>query len=344
MNIYKQIKTILPGAAAAILMLAPGCAKEVTTDTSEIAREFFEAWMKVNYPDAKPQGLGVYIIDDQPGTGAEMTDDDLYFLADYTITDLKGSVRSTTVVGTAQQVGTFSESNYYGPRFLINRWDYTETGVLEMLPGMKVGGTRTAVIPSWLYYTPQKELKTVEEYLKVNGGANAICTLTLRDKTDDIIEWEIDSLSRFVSLRMDGVDSLKFGFYMKTIKEPDDTSKYGTDSTFCINYTGRLLNGKVFDTTIEDTAKVYGIWSSSKTYAPMYVKKASDYTETTLAADETSTGEKTIDGFAYGLSQLRHNEKIVCAFYSVLGYGYSGSGTSIPSFAPLTFEIEGVDK
>ena len=37
-------------------------------------------------------------------------------------------------------------------------------------------------------------------------------------------------------------------------------------------------------------------------------------------------------------------EKGVGIFYSDLGYSYSGSGKSIPGYAPLVFEIELVAK
>ena len=330
--------------AAASMVLATGCAKEVSTDTSAMAKSFFDSWIKVNHPEATAQGLGVYIIEDQPGNGETVTEDDIYLYTEFTTYDINGNITGTTVEKTSQQIGSFSEATYYGPKMIINLRDYTEAGILEMIKGMRVGGTRTAVIPSWL--NVKKDYDTVEKYLKENGGSNAICTITLKDKTTDIVKWEIDTLAKYVSanFQQSVADSVKFGFYQKTLTEPDDTATYGTDSLFCVNYTGRLLNGKVFDTTIEDTAKVYGIWSSSKTYAPVYIQKASDYTETTMAADETSTGSSTIDGFSYCLSRLRQHEKVICAFYSVLGYGYSGSDPSIPSFCPLVFEIEALDK
>ena len=69
-----------------------------------------------------------------------------------------------------------------------------------------------------------------------------------------------------------------------------------------------------------------------------------DYTEITLGGSSSSDGSTTINGFAYCLSKLKAYEKGICAFYSALGYSYSGSGNVIPSFAPLTFEIEIVDK
>ena len=51
-----------------------------------------------------------------------------------------------------------------------------------------------------------------------------------------------------------------------------------------------------------------------------------------------------ISGFAKTLWDMKAMEKGVGVFYSILGYGYSGSGSSIPAYAPLVFEIELVAK
>ena len=41
---------------------------------------------------------------------------------------------------------------------------------------------------------------------------------------------------------------------------------------------------------------------------------------------------------------MRKHEKGVGMFFSAYGYDYSGSGNTIPAYAPLVFEIEIVDK
>ena len=37
------------------------------------------------------------------------------------------------------------------------------------------------------------------------------------------------------------------GFYYKQLQAPSDTTSFPKDTTIYINYTGRLLNGLVFD-------------------------------------------------------------------------------------------------
>lgn len=346
MSIFKHKIIKFCGITAAVVTMAGACAKEVTESKNGDNKLYLDAWMSAHHPNVKPTGLGIYITDDQPGTGAAVTDDDFYFFIRYTATDLDGTIGSTSEEKVAQQIGSYTKGDYYGPTVVLNSGLATQVGILEMIKGMKVGGTRTAVIPGWLNVTIDGDegYETGDDYFENETGTDAIYTITLTDKTDDIHKWEVDSLERYTARRMNDVDSTFYGYYYLQLKEPTDTTTLPRDTTFYINYTGRLLNGQVFDTTVEDTAKFYGIFSSSKTYEPQQVALSEEYTEITLGGSSSSDGSTTINGFAYCLSKMKAYEKGVCAFYSALGYGYSGSGNSIPKYAPLTFEIEIVDK
>lgn len=346
MNILKKT-TLLWLAAAAAAAVTVSCAKENSTSLNEDNKLYLEAWMSVNHPGVQPTGLGIYIIDDQPGTGEALEDKDLYYFLRYTSADLDGTIGSTTEEKVAQQTGSYTKGTYYGPAVVLNSKYMTQVGVLEMLKGMRVGGTRTAVIPGWLNTTlsVKEDYSTAEEFYNNKSGNDAIYTITLTDKTDDIYKWEVDSLERYTARCMNDVDSTFYGYYYQQLTAPSDTTTLPRDTTIYINYIGRLLNGQVFDTTVEDTAKFYGIYSSSRTYEPQAVTLNEDYTEITLGSSSSSSdGSSTIKGFAYCLSKMKAHEKGVCAFYSALGYGYSGSGSSIPKYAPLSFEIEVVDE
>ena len=61
-------------------------------------------------------------------------------------------------------------------------------------------------------------------------------------------------------------------------------------------------------------------------------------------SDITLSSSSVISGFALTLWQMKAFEKGVGIFYSPLGYSYSGSGSSIPGYAPLIFEIEIVEE
>lgn len=328
--------------AVALMMLSAGCAQEEDRSTNQIQKEYIEAWLSQYYPDVDSTGLGIYILEDQPGTGEEIADSDYYAFLNYTVCDMDGTISNTTYEDVAQQIGDYSKSTYYGQQIIVRNRSLSTTGVLEALKGMRIGGYRMVLVPGWLNVV--KDYSSAEKYFKKGDGSNAIYKITLEGKTADIIKWEEDTLRSYVNTHMNGIDTTFYGYYYLQLREPDDTSTFPTDTSFYINYVGKLLNGHVFDTNIEDTAKFYGIYSSSTTYAPKYITMSDTYTSITMADDASSTGSTVVTGFAYCLSKLKSHEKGVCAFYSELGYSYSGSGTSVPSFAPLVFEIEQVDE
>jgi FKBP-type peptidyl-prolyl cis-trans isomerase len=65
-----------------------------------------------------------------------------------------------------------------------------------------------------------------------------------------------------------------------------------------------------------------------------------DYSQITITSDKSSV----IDGFAYMIWRMGAYEEGTGIFYSKLGYSYSGSGSSIPAYSPLRFDIEVVDQ
>jgi len=327
---------------AAAYALAASCAKESSLGLNDLNKSYFDSWMHVNHPDLQKTGLGIYILEDTPGTGELVTDDDYYIFARYTYYDLDGNITGTTEEDVDKQLGSYSTSNYYGSDIIFMDTDYSSAGLMEIFKGMRVGGTRTAIIPGWLNATASYD--TEEDYLKNCTGTDAICKVTLEGKVEDIYEWEIDTLERFTLHQMADVDSTVYGYYYQQLVAPKDTTSYPNDTSFYINYTGRLLNGKVFDTTIKDTAKFYGIYSATKSYAPVCIKLNEDFTEITMSSSSSSDGSTLVNGFSYCLSQIGRYEKGRVAFYSGHGYGYTGSSPSIPKYAPICFDIEVVDE
>ena len=343
----KRIFTTILYIAA--VFATASCAKTVTPSTNETDKMFLEAWMQVNHPTVKPTELGIYILEDEEGDGAEVEKDG-FAIVDYTITDLEGNISSFTDKMTAKQLGQYDTAYYYGPKI----WTTTETtiqaGVADALIGMKVGGRKKVVIPGWLqtykvydniedYLNPPKDKETSANEV---AYSTAIYDFTVRDFADNSNVWEIDKIGEYFAentdLGLSVADSLQYGFYYRQLTAPADTASFKKDTTVYINYTGKLLNGLVFDTTDERTAKDNGIYSSSKTYEPVSVKWAENYEDITLS------GSTVVPGFALTLWQMKAFEKGVGIFYSTLGYSYSGSGKAIPGYAPLIFEIEIVEK
>lgn len=333
----KIIKTI---AYIVMAVAAAACARTVEPGANEASKRYFDAWMKIHHPDAKPTGLGIYVIEDEPGTGAVVTDDGFVY-ADYIVTDLEGNITSYTDRNTAKQLGKFDTTAFYGPKVITTMDNTIQAGLADAIVGMKVGGHKKVIIPSWLmtysvYDTPEEYLNTSSSY------SDAIYDITITDFTEDISKYEIERIGKYLAEHkeeygnMSVADSLQYGFYYKELVPPIDTTSFPTDTSIYINYTGRLLSGLVFDTTDERTAKNHNIYSSSRSYEPVKIKWGEKYSDLKMG----SSGSSVVSGFALTLWQMRAFEKGVGIFYSPLGYSYNGSGSSIPSYSPLVFEIE----
>ena len=325
---------------AAMAIVAAGCAKPVKAGLNEANKEYLQAWMLTHFPGINANADGLYIVADNAGTGALIGEADVtpYLRVNYTIQDLSETITYTTLPEIAQQVGTYSESNFYGPEI----WTRPEYGVLvgvdRAVADMRIGGNRRVVIPGWLLSS--KTVGTVDYCFKNASGVNAIYTIEVVEGISDIVKWEVDSLTSYIRHNEPSkstADSLKYGYYYVQTAAPTEPGKsFAKDTTVSINYIGRLLDGTVFDTTIKDTAKFYGIYSASKTYAPTKVNMKEEYAKATFA----SSGSTMIDGFAFTISNMHPGEKGSGIFYSKYGYAAKGSGNTIPAYSPLRFDIE----
>ncbi|MCR4859799.1 MAG: FKBP-type peptidyl-prolyl cis-trans isomerase [Bacteroidales bacterium] len=335
-------KTILYLAVAAAALCS--CAKTPSAGLNDADKRYFDAWLKVNHPDATPTSLGAYVISETPGTGAEAGSADVnpHVRVDYVIRSLSGTVQETSRKALSQQLGTYSEGNYCGPEIWARANNGLPAGLEEAVSSMRVGGSKTVIVPGWLQTLDRYD--SAAEYLEKASGTAAIYEIDLLELIPDIDKWETDSIGRYLSRHFPSKspdDSLKYGFYYIRTGAPESETAFPNDTTIYINYIGRRLDGTVFDTNVKDTAKFYGIYSASRTYTPSSI---SWYSEEETYEDITMGSSNIIDGFAYALSQMHPYEKGTAVFYSDLGYGASGSGSTIPGYSPLRFDIEIVDQ
>lgn len=324
-------------AIGLIVMLASNCAKTEKSELNASNKRYFDAWMQENHPDLKPSELGVFIENEVAGKGESIGDaeDNPYLFVTYTIRDLNQNITATTDKKIAQQIGSYKETNYYGP-IVWTRFNHSmQAGVAEAIKGMKDGGERTVIIPGWL--ATYKRYETEQDFLNNVKGTNAIYTIKIHSHTDDYEKWEADSLKRYSAKYLGGIDTLSKGFYYKQVQKPSTDKEFPKDTTFYVNYIGRLLNGQVFDTNMADLAKIHKIYSSSKSYKPAKITKGEKFQD--IKMGESSV----IPGFAKALQEMKPGEKCITVFASNLGYGTKNQGSSIPSFAMLRFDIEVVE-
>jgi FKBP-type peptidyl-prolyl cis-trans isomerase FklB len=103
--------------------------------------------------------------------------------------------------------------------------------------------------------------------------------------------------------------------------------KSESGDTLRLDYTGKLLSNKVFDTSIESVAKANGIFASGRNYIPLRFPLGRGL---------------LIPGFEYGAAQMEKGDKATVFIPSVYGYGNNSSG-DIPPHSPLIFELNIID-
>lgn len=111
-----------------------------------------------------------------------------------------------------------------------------------------------------------------------------------------------------------------------TEENPEGEDAVEGDSLM-VNYTGYFLDGGVFDTSIEQTARDNNLYNASRDYAPYPVKLA-------------YTG--VIPGWHYALAQMREGEKATALIPSSYAYGSYGQGSIGPNTV-LAFDLELVE-
>ena len=117
------------------------CAEDKNESDRSIQERILDAYIKEKFPQAKKLESGLVMIDFQQGSGEELERrDGGYF--EYTTQSLSGDYIETTDEELAKQLGSFSNSNYYGPVLYEMGYKTTYKGLEEVMIGMKIGGTK----------------------------------------------------------------------------------------------------------------------------------------------------------------------------------------------------------
>jgi FKBP-type peptidyl-prolyl cis-trans isomerase FkpA len=95
--------------------------------------------------------------------------------------------------------------------------------------------------------------------------------------------------------------------------------------TVYVNYTGRTLAGKVFDSSIEADAKAGGLNQPGRTYEPISFALGTS---------------RVIQGWEEGLLLLNEGSKARFIIPSALAYGERGAGADIKPYSTLIFDLE----
>lgn len=321
----KTISVILIAILALSVMRS--CAIDEEQNSSAILDRVLASWIKINYSSASRTESGIYIINFDKGTGKAVGDSSFVFVH-YTRTDLEGNVSSTNYEDLTKRLGKHTQSTYYGSDIWRIGIEAICPGVEEILKTMCAGGSARIAVPAG----KSKVTNTTYNAFSDNEGGNVIYEIEIDDVVDDINSYENAHLQAYSKRFFNAMDTVAAGFYFKKTKELPEADTTTDESSVKVRYIGRLLDGTVFDTNIEDTAKKYRLYSSDKSYDALDITFKSNL-------EDMLNDNSTVKGFSRAVYYLKKGESGVTFFHSDLGYGAAGSSTSIPEYAPLRFDI-----
>lgn len=134
---------------------------------------------------------------------------------------------------------------------------------------------------------------------------------------------EKEALAKYVADKKIKATPDEDGLYI-IVNKKGNGPKVEIGRQVAINYTGRLIDGKVFDTSIESVAKENGIFDANRPYEPLSYR----------------VGEQSlIRGWEKGVINQPAGSKLTLIIPSALGYGPQDLGR-IPANSSLIFDLE----
>ena len=178
------------------------------------------------------------------------------------------------------------------------------------------GGEIRLIIPSRLAYG-RDGYSFFEGYSKLSVGGNSSLDVTVK-VIEDLAKYENAAILKYIKdNNLGSFTPTGTGLYYK-VNTAGAGDSILLDSTIKVSYTGKLLNGKAFETVTDDNATSFVLNDLAK-------------------------------GWQQGIPKVRQGGSIRLIMPSHLGYGISGSTnpytglTDIPPFSALDFDIKVID-
>lgn len=292
------MKTILKNIIGVVLLTTflAACTKEYAS-IEEVDKQAVADYLQKNNLANDPQVFqhyesGIYYKVVNPGTGPDL-DYSLQIPLIYTIKTLDGTYNSvdTFVNKYANYLG------YFKPDSLRE---------VMKISGMKQGGTVRVILPSRFAYG-----KSGTTGIAGNSSLDMTVTAITEDKLADYEDFIIQKYLQANNLT--GFSKTASGLYYKIAEPGTGTDVITATSTLTLEYTGKLLNGTIFD-------------------------------QTATGATATFSLAGLIEGWQEALPLIKEGGSIRIIVPSPLAYGLSGSANgSIPPFSCLDFNIKVTD-
>ena len=142
---------------------------------------------------------------------------------------------------------------------------------------------------------------------------------------DSLSKIEKQSIQDWLEKKKLKAEEIKGVYYIQTKEGSGELPKDG--QMLSVNYVGRLLNGMLFDTSIESIAKAEHAVQPGRKYAPITF---------------TLGKKQMIPGFETAAAQMKAGEQGTVVIPFSMGYGDRNMG-NIPPYSTLVFDIEIVE-
>jgi FKBP-type peptidyl-prolyl cis-trans isomerase len=197
------------------------------------------------------------------------------------------------------------------------------TDLMDIFPLIGIGGNGTVYVPVDTLFTKNPAQRP--EYMKL--GTNLVYVIDVLERVDQnqlmkqqleaqkkMSEQEEGAIKQYIAKNHPNAIRTSTGLYV-SITKPGTGDKPSTGQSVKVHYTGKLLNGKKFDSSV-DRGQPF----------------------------EFSIGKgQVIKGWDEGIAMLNRGAKGFLIIPSALGYGANGAGSDIPPYSPLEFEVEMID-
>lgn len=311
-------------------LLLTACAVEAEEGTYASQDRVMQAWMRHNHPGISTYGsTGMYVLDMETGAGPAVGDSS-YVWVHYVKRTLDGDIVSTNIQTLAEQLGDYSANSYYGSRIWRVDQDFLPDDLETLLKTMRGGGKAKVALPA------SASAHANSMYSAFSGTAesiNQVIDLTIDTVVTDIHDYQEQVMREYFRRNYQVADTAAEHLYFKLLSKGgsgSDTDTIPEGNNVSVRYIGRLLNGQVFDTNIEDTAKFYRIWKSTGSYNALTVSYYKDNEE------QFNNNNSVVKGFGKAIQMMGFGDTAVTLFSSQLGYGEAGK-SPVPEYAPLIF-------
>jgi FKBP-type peptidyl-prolyl cis-trans isomerase len=277
-----------------------------------------QSYLTKNKVTTAPTESGIYIITQNPGSGRGIQKAD-FVKINLTVSSIEGEKIFSTLDN--DRPITFE----FGQPFDTKGFD-------EAIATMKKGTKATVVVPSAMGFGEKgkKDMSGKDIVSPFSPIVYEIEVLDLKTKAENekAMKEEEENAKKAATEAMAKEPALilKYVNDNKISVKPSATGLYyiekvkgkgaaaGTGKKVKVHYTGKLLNGKVFDSSLD--------------------RKPSTPYEFTIGKGEA------IPGWDEGIAKMSAGGKATLIIPSKLGYGERGAGADIPAYAPLVFDVE----